>query len=193
MVRVIADVRPQLVSQHAVFPETLETNRLRLRRAAPTDAEQIFRAYARDPEVTRFLVWRPHSSVDTVRQFLEDCDVRWIKGQAYPYVIALKENAELIGMIEIRPNGHRADFGFGLARKHWGKGLMPEAISTVVKLGLSQPRIYRMEATCDIDNRASARALEKAGLVREGVLRKYIIHPNISDEPRDSLLYAITK
>lgn len=182
-----------VASRRAVFPETLETRRLLLRRAAPADAEQIFQAYAQDPEVTRFLVWRPHRSVDTVRQFLEACDARWQMGQAYPYVIVLKENAELIGMIEIRPNGHRADFGFGLARNHWGKGLMPEAISTVVSFGLSQPTIYRIEATCDIENTASARALEKAGLVREGVLRKYIIHPNISAEPRDSLLYAITK
>jgi [ribosomal protein S5]-alanine N-acetyltransferase len=183
---------PQLVAI-AVFPQSLETKRLRLRRAAPTDAEEIFQAYAQDAEVTRFLVWRPHKSVDTVRQFLNECNIRWEKGQAYPYVITLKEEAELIGMIEIRPNGHRADFGFGLARAHWGKGLMPEAISAVITLGLSQPMIYRMEATCDIENKASARALEKAGLLREGVLRKYIIHPNISAEPRDSLLYAITK
>jgi len=96
-------------------------------------------------------------------------------------------------MIEIRPNGHRADFGFVLARAYWGKGLMPEAISALVKITLAQPSIYRMEATCDFDNKASARALEKAGLSREGLLRRYIIHPNISPEPRDSLLYAITK
>lgn len=70
---------------------------------------------------------------------------------------------------------------------------MPEAISSVIAIGLSQPALYRMEATCDIDNKASARALEKAGLAREGVLRRYMIHPNISPEPRDSLLYAITK
>jgi RimJ/RimL family protein N-acetyltransferase len=176
-----------------MFPENLETRRLRLRRAAPGDAGQIFQSYAQDPEVTRFLEWRPHNSVDTVRQFLEACHARWQEGQAYPYAIVLKENTELIGMIEVRPHGHRADFGFGLARHHWGKGLMPEAISAVVSFGLSQPTIYRMQATCDIENNRSARALEKAGLVREGVLRKYIIHPNISGEPRDSLLYAITK
>jgi len=96
-------------------------------------------------------------------------------------------------MIEIRPNRHRADFGFVLARAHWATGVMPEAISALIEITLAQTLIYRMEATCDLDNKASARALEKAGLSREGLLRRYIVHPNISSEPRDSLLYAITK
>jgi RimJ/RimL family protein N-acetyltransferase len=112
---------------------------------------------------------------------------------AFPYVITRKDDGELLGMIEIRPNRHRADFGFVLARPHWGNGIMPEAISALIQITLGQPLIYRMEATCDLENKASARALEKAGLRREGLLRRYIIHPNISSEPRDSLLYAITK
>ena len=58
---------------------------------------------------------------------------------------------------------------------------------------LGHPTIYRMAATCDVENKASARALEKSGFSREGLLRRYIIHPNISPEPRDSLLYALTK
>ena len=70
---------------------------------------------------------------------------------------------------------------------------MPEAIAAIVKLTLAHPAIYRMAATCDVENKASARALEKSGFSREGLLRKYIIHPNISAEPRDSLLYALTK
>jgi len=96
-------------------------------------------------------------------------------------------------MIDVRPHAHRADFGYVLARAHWGKGFMPEAISAVVKVAFTLPSLVRMEATCDVDNKASARALEKAGFSREGLLRKYIIHPNISLEPRDSLLYAITR
>ena len=176
-----------------MFPNTVETRRLLLRRPVPGDADLIFRAYAQDHQVTRYLVWVPHASVETTRNFISDCVNRWKDLVAFPYVITRNEDGELLGMIEIRPNGHRADFGFVLARAYWGKGLMPEAISALVKITLAQPSIYRMEATCDFDNKASARALEKAGLSREGLLRRYIIHPNISPEPRDSLLYAITK
>lgn len=43
----------------------------------------------------------------------------------------------------------------------------------------------------DPRNVASQRVLEKVGMQCEGILRKYIVHPNISDVPRDSYIYAI--
>jgi ribosomal-protein-alanine N-acetyltransferase len=176
-----------------MLPETVETQRLLLRRPFPKDADAIFHAYAQDKEVTRYLVWSPHSSVETTRNFVADCENRWKDAKAFPYVITQKSDRELLGMIEFRPNGHLADFGFVLARRYWGQGLMPEAASALVSIVLAQPAIYRVEATCDVDNKASARVLEKAGLSREGLLRRNIIHPNISAEPRDSFLYAITR
>jgi ribosomal-protein-alanine N-acetyltransferase len=176
-----------------VFPDTVETPRLHLRRPVPTDAERIFQTYAQDIEVTRYVEWVPHTSVETTKKFVAFCQGRWTNSVAFPYVITRMEDRELLGMIEVRPNGHRAEFGYVLGRSYWGKGLMPEAIAAIVKLTLAHPAIYRMAATCDVENKASARALEKSGFSREGLLRKYIIHPNISSEPRDSLLYALTK
>jgi [ribosomal protein S5]-alanine N-acetyltransferase len=174
------------------FPIAVETPRLHLRRPVPTDAERIFQAYAQDREVTRYLEWVPHASVETTRKFVAFCQDRWASSVAFPYVITRKEDGELLGMIEVRPNRHRANFGYVLARSYWGNGFMPEAIAAVVNITLKPP-IHRMEATCDAENKASARALEKSGFRREGLLSKYIIHPNISPEPRDSLLYALTK
>jgi ribosomal-protein-alanine N-acetyltransferase len=176
-----------------MFPDTVETPRLHLRRPVPRDAERIFQTYAQDREVTRYLRWVPHTTVEKTKKFVAFCQDRWTNSVAFPYVITRKEDGELLGMIEVRPNGHRADFGYVLARSYWGNGLMPEAIAAVVKIALGHPEIYRMEATCDIENKASARALEKSGFFREGLLRRYIIHPNISPEPRDSVLYALTK
>lgn len=176
-----------------MFPDTVETLRLHLRRPVPMDADRIFQTYAQDREVTRYLVWVPHTSVETTKKFIVFCQDRWVNSVAFPYVITRKEDGQLLGMIEVRPNGHRADFGYVLARSYWGNGFMPEAITALVKITLGRPTIYRMEATCDVENKASARALEKSGFSREGLLRRYIIHPNISSEPRDSLLYAVTK
>ena len=180
------------MSPEAVFPDSVETRRLHLRRPVPADAERIFQTYAQDAEVTRYLVWVPHQSVDTTRKFIAFCQDRWASSVAFPYVITRKEDGQLLGVIEVRPDGHRANFGYVLARAYWGNGFMPEAITAMAKITL-QPPVYRMEATCDVENRASARALEKCGFLREGLLRRYIIHPNISPEPRDSLLYALTK
>jgi RimJ/RimL family protein N-acetyltransferase len=62
-----------------------------------------------------------------------------------------------------------------------------------VDWALTQPTIYRVWATCDVDNLASARLLEKIGMQREGLLRRWIIPPNISEVPRDCWCYAKTK
>ena len=182
-----------LSKQRFMLPEAVETQRLLLRRPLPKDADAIFQAYAQDREVTRYLVWLPHASVETTRIFIADCEKQWKDAKAFSYVITRKVDRESLGMIEFRLNGHRADFGFVLARPYWGQSFMPEAVSVMIPIVLAQPSIYRVEATCDVENKASARVLEKAGLSREGLLRRNIIHPNISPEPRDSLLYAITK
>jgi [ribosomal protein S5]-alanine N-acetyltransferase len=191
-VRVIANVRPQNQG-NTVFPAYIETGRLRLRQPIASDAEPIFHAYAQDPQVTRYLVWKPHVNIATTRTFIAQCQSRWTEGSGFPYAITLKTRNDPIGMIDLRPKDHRVDFGYVLARAYWGNGFMPEAIVSIVSVSLAIAAVYRVEATCDVENRASARAMEKAGLSREGVLRRYMVHPNISSEPRDSLLYAITK
>ena len=70
---------------------------------------------------------------------------------------------------------------------------MPEATRSVIGWAFQQPSIYRVYATTDAENLASQRVLEKVGMQCEGILRKYIVHPNISDVPRDSYLFAIIK
>ena len=68
-----------------------------------------------------------------------------------------------------------------------------EALRPIVEWSLAQPGIFRVWALCDVDNAASARVLEKVGMRREGLLRRNTMHPNVSDEPRDSYCYAIVK
>jgi RimJ/RimL family protein N-acetyltransferase len=70
---------------------------------------------------------------------------------------------------------------------------MTEAARVVVEWALSCPDVYRVWATCDVDNVASARLLEAVGMQREGVLRRWLVHPNVGDAPRDALCYALVK
>ena len=99
----------------------------------------------------------------------------------------------MLGAAALRLEGHRASLGFVLGREHWGKGIMPEALTPVVAWALSQGEIHRVWAVCDVDNPASARVLEKLGMRREGVLRRWMVHSNVSDVPRDCLCYSIVK
>lgn len=174
-------------------PKILKTERLRLRKVKLADAEAIFREYAQDSEVTRYVSWRAHRDLAETREYLRVCLLAWDAGKAFHWVIADGEDKKVMGMIVARVVGEKWELGYVLARKHWGRGYMTEALRGLIAWGLKQKEIYRIWAVCDVANAASARVMEKAGMQREGILRRWSVHPNISPEPRDSFCYAIVK
>jgi ribosomal-protein-alanine N-acetyltransferase len=157
------------------------------------DAEEIFHGYATDPEVTRYLVWEPHRSLADTRAFLRACMECWRGQSRFPWAITRGPDTASIGMIELRLDGHKADVGYVLAREEWGKGYMTEALTAVVEAAFALRDVYRVGAVCDVENIASARVMEKAGLVKEGVLKRYLMHPGAGSEPRDAFCYAKTR
>jgi RimJ/RimL family protein N-acetyltransferase len=171
----------------------IQTERLILRAPRMDDAEAIFESYASDPEVTRYLIWRPHCSVADTKDFL----TRLAESPAHSREInwAITQSGEDLvrGMIGLRPQGHMAEVGYVLSRRFWGRGYMTESLRAVVAFAFAMPQMYRVWAVCDAENVASARVMEKAGLRFEGILQRYVLHPNISREPRDARCYAITK
>jgi ribosomal-protein-alanine N-acetyltransferase len=175
------------------MPEQFETKRLVLRKPRLDDARAIFEGWAQDQEVTRYLTWRPHEQVEQTQEFVQSCIRAWEGETRFPYMITLKGSDEVIGMIDPRIEGPKVGIGYVAARAHWGKGYVPEATRAIIDWAFQQPSIYRVYATTDVENIASRRVLEKVGMQCEGILRKYIFHPNISDVPRDSYMYSITK
>lgn len=172
------------------YPPLIRTERLVLRRPRLDDAPAVFEEYASDPAVTRYMIWPTHTSVRDAEAFLPLCDAGWSSGQELSWAITVPPGDRVVGMIGLRPLEFKADLGYVLARRLWGHGIMPEAAGAVLRVALQDPRVWRVWAMCDVDNRASARVLEKIGMTYEGTLRRYIIHPNISSEPRDTLVYA---
>jgi [ribosomal protein S5]-alanine N-acetyltransferase len=170
----------------------IETERLVLRPARADDAEAIFAGYATDAEVTRYLVWRPHRSIEETHEFLRNAAMR-IDDAHLNWVITVQPEDRVRGMISLRRNGFKADVGYVLSRECWGSGYMTEALRAVIAYGFSQPGLYRIWALCDVDNLASARVMEKAGMTFEGVLRRFVLHPNLSREPRDARCYSIVR
>jgi ribosomal-protein-alanine N-acetyltransferase len=175
------------------MPERLETERLILCKPRLEDANAIFTGWAQDQEVTRYLTWRPHQQIEQTQEFIRSCLAAWEHGGRFPYTITLKETNEVIGIIDPRIEGSKVGIGYGAARAHWGKGYVPEATQAIIKWAFQQTLIYRVYATTDVENVASQRVLEKVGMQCEGILRKYLVHPNISDVPRDSYMYAVVK
>jgi [ribosomal protein S5]-alanine N-acetyltransferase len=174
--------------------ETLQTERLVLRKPREADAQALFEAYTQDAEVTRYMIWRPHTLLAQTQDFIAGCLMDWDSGLRQPYVLAFWDSIESpIGMLEARLRPPLVDIGYVLSRAHWGRGLMPEAIRTLSADALSLAGVFRIQAICDAENRASARTLEKSGFVREGRLERYSVHPNIGHEPRPCLMYALCR
>jgi len=172
---------------------TWETERLLARPAVTADAQVIFDDYARDPEVARYMTWRPHSEISETLDFLRRCEQVWADGSAFPWSLWMKASCEFVGLLEIRVHRTSVDLGYALSRRWWRQGLMSEALRSVLQWALAQPEIYRVWATCDVDNVASARVLERIGMEREGILRRWLVHPNVAETPRDCLCYSIVK
>ena len=173
-----------------MFPDYFVTPRLFIRPIGWGDAPAIFEGYAQDREVTRYLTWRPHRSINDTNAYIGAC-IAESGDTSGTYVLEIQAGRQVVGAFELRtPARHRLEFGYVLARPLWGQGLMTEALSEVMAWGMRQEHIWRIESTCDVDNIASARVMEKADLRREGVLRRYLVNPNMSAEPRDCYGYA---
>lgn len=172
---------------------TLTSERLVLRPPRLEDADAIYRGYACDPEVARFVIWTPHRSIADTLGFLAHFVALVDGDDSYPWVMTLAADGTVIGAMHLRVHPPWAELGFNLARSHWNRGLGTEAVRTVIAFGLSLPRIERIQALCHVDNHASARVLEKAGMQREGVLRRYLVFPNLGEGAQDVLLYAVTR
>ena len=172
-------------------PVSLATTRLVLRRTAADDADAVF-AYARDPTVSHYVTWRAHRSIADASAFLAWCNERWTRGIAFNWAITRRSDASVLGTIEARPDGHRVALGYVLGRDAWGQGYASEAARSVVRWALDQPLVHRVWAVCDLENTASARVLEKSGMVREGCLRAWAALPAFR-APRDVWCYAKVK
>jgi RimJ/RimL family protein N-acetyltransferase len=174
-------------------PDSLQTARLLLRKSRLDDAPLIFRTYGQDAEVTRYLMWLPHNDVQDAQAAVQRFLSGWIPGTQFCWLIFTRDTGELVGSIAARKDENGVNLGYLMARSHWGRGLMTEAVATVVHWAFGDPSIFQIWAVCDVDNRASARVLEKTGFLREGVLEKSSHHPNISAIPRDCYSYAQTR
>jgi ribosomal-protein-alanine N-acetyltransferase len=172
--------------------ECLYTQRLVLRRPHAEDAGEIFRRYGADPEVTRFVSFSTHRSLEDTEAFLSMSDAAWNRWPAGPFLIRSKESAKLLGGTGLSfETLTRAMTGYVLAKDVWGMGYATESLRAMVDLA-ARLQVRRVYALCHTEHRASWRVLEKCGFQREGTLRRFQNFPNlITEELSDVYCYAI--
>ena len=170
-------------------PDRITGPRLVLRPPLLDDAGALFQRVARDPEVTKYLLWAPHTDVAATRRVI--AEKMNVGDDERTWVVELKHSGDVIGLTSCRrPVAHSVEIGYCLGKRWWGKGFMSEVLGVLMDALEADRGVYRVWASCSVENERSARLLERAGFVLEGRLARYAVFPTMGPEPQDSLLYA---
>ena len=154
--------------------QTIETSRLILRRAIREDAEPMFRNWASDPEVTKFLTWPAHSSIAVSEMVIGSWRQEYEKENYYQWMIVLKELDEPIGSISVVRQNDRveeAEIGYCIGSQWWHRGIMTEALSAVIAYLFDEVGVNRIAARHDPNNPHSGGVMRKCGRKYEGTHR----------------------
>lgn len=172
--------------------KTIETSRLTLRRLEPADAEMMFRNWTSDAQVTRFLRWEAHKTIDDTRNMLQQWIDNYQYDSTYYWGMYLK-TGEMIGSIGITITSEydsKGGLGYKIGSRWWNQGYSSEAAKAVIGYMFCNTDIERIASFSSTENIASRRVMEKAGMRYEGLLRHYY---KTRDGFHDCTLYGIIR
>ena len=169
----------------------LTTARLTLRPFRIEDAEDMYNNWAHDPEVTRYVTWEPHESVNLTRELLKN----WTAGYDRPnyYNWAMEHDGEVIGNVEVMPTDkwEAAELGYCMSRRFWNQGYMSEAVGAITDFLFGEVGYHRLRIRHIRDNPASGRVAEKNGYTFEGIERE--LHMSHEGLFRDILGWSLLR
>jgi RimJ/RimL family protein N-acetyltransferase len=168
-----------------------ETDRLICRNFQSDDFEAIH-DYASRMEVVRYMLWGPNT-IEETRIFMKESIEAIHKKPRRRYELALqdKETGQVVGAVALYLMTHQGgEIGYSIRPKYWGLGYATEASRGLIRYGFEVLNLHRIQATCDVRNKASANVLTKSGMVKEGVMRD---HMRLRDGWRSSFLFSILK
>ena len=158
-----------------------------LRRFNLEDAAAVARA-CDDPDTARFIpnMPSPYTEADA-RTYLEHCDHRWETDGGGPLAIVAADNGRLLGAIDVRV-AEIGTIGYWVDARERGRDVATRALRLLSRWAVIEGGVERLELTTHPENLASQRVAEKAGFVREGVLRS---HMRFAEGRRDSVLFSL--
>lgn len=140
----------------------IKTERLILRKFTQDDVEALFEILS-CKEVNTFLPWLPLKTLDEAKAFLKERFLAYYdKPSIYRYAICLKEDDKPIGYVWLSDN-ESCDFGYGLKKEFWHKGIVSEATKGVVEI-IKKAGYKYITATHDINNPRSGEVMKRLGM-----------------------------
>jgi ribosomal-protein-alanine N-acetyltransferase len=153
----------------------IETERLILRRFAIDDADSMFNNWASDNDICKYMRWTQHENKDETKSVLS----RWIDSYSnksfYQWAVTLKGNDEpigAIGLFVVNEFDLCGDVGYCIGKKYWGQGIMSETLKAVLEFAFETIGFNRIETYHSVNNPASGKVMQKAGMTFEGLARQ---------------------
>ena len=146
---------------------TIDTPRLILRRFTVDDAPAMFRNWANDPEVTKYLTWPPHTDVSVTEGLLQTWVNNYEQGDYFQWAIVHKELGEPIGSIAVVSiDSYIAcmEVGYCIGRKWWRQGYTSEALDAVMGELFTHVNCHSVDARHDPRNPHSGAVMRKCGM-----------------------------
>ena len=150
------------------------TNRLLLRQFKESDYKNMYKNWASDDEVSKFLSWNAHESEDASKEIIANWISKYDNLNVYNWAIELKEINEVIGgisVVRMYDNTLSCEIGYCIGRKYWNKGITTEALTAVIDFLFKEVGVHRVYAQHDLENKASGEVMKKSNMKYEGTLR----------------------
>lgn len=152
-----------------------------------------YNRFTSDPEVTKFMMFRPHQDLVESAASIDKLQQRYATGDCFRWGIALKESDQLIGMIDLlrfNESDRSCSFAYMLCRDQWNHGYGTEALRAVLDFGFSTLDLERIEADHMAENGASGAIMAKSGMKRQAVIPQAYEKDGTK---HDAVRYAITR
>ena len=165
-----------------------------IRRYRAEDAAALFEA-ARESvdEVFPWLPWcHPELTEQEATEWAVSRGSQFDKGIEYDFMIVDGSDRFLggCGLNQINRIHRIANLGYWVRTSASGRGVATTAVGQLARFAFAETDLIRLEIVCAIGNEASQRVAEKAGALREGVLRDRLL---LHDRPRDAVMYSLTR
>ena len=155
--------------------QMLETDRLILRRYVSEDAAAMYRNWASDSEVTKYLMWQPHSTPAVSQNITNDWVKQYSNDSYYHWAIVLKDNGDEpigdIAVVHMNEEVSMMHIGYCIGRAWWHQGITSEALKAVMDFLFDVVDVNRIESRHDPRNPNSGGVMKKCGMKYEGTLR----------------------
>lgn len=169
----------------------LETSRFTLRKIEASDIETLH-SYWSDDIVTEYMN-TSFKILKESQEMVELLNSLPYKNEGRRWVIVDKQSGIVMGSCgyhNVRAEHLRAEIGYELGRRYWGKGVMQEVMQTVLQYCFDNLGFNRIEAYVAVGNNRSIHTLEKLGFKAEGVLREYEL---VQGKLQDQVILALLK